>query len=61
MIEKIEKVQKNTIAFSDLADIIEGAPILPFISSRLFRTPILPIFWQMKVLKKIQDPAAEVK
>ncbi len=61
MVTKIEKVQKNTIAFSDLSEFIEGAPILPFISSRLFRTPIIPLYWQMNALKNFEPSVVKKK
>ncbi len=52
MKKKMGKVQKNTIDLDGLAPSIEGGPILPFISNRHYRTPFLPIFWQMGIFSK---------
>lgn len=48
----IEKVQENTIKFEELSSVRYGFPILPIISSRHYRTPFLPCYWQQSVIKK---------
>ena len=48
----IESVQENTIKFKELSSVKYGFPILPIISSRHYRTPFLPCYWQQSIIKK---------
>ena len=48
----IESVQENTIKFEELSSVKYGFPILPIISSRHYRTPFLPCYWQQSITKK---------
>lgn len=48
----IESVQENTIKFEDLSSVKNGFPVIPIISSRHYRTPFLPCFWQQGIINK---------
>ena len=48
----IDSVQENTISFEELSSVKNGLLILPIISSRHFRTPFLPIYWQKGIIDK---------
>jgi len=55
MKEMIIKVQKNTIKFDDLSSVKKGIPILPLLSSRHYRTPIIPLYFQQGVIESQDD------
>ncbi len=44
--EQINKVQNMNKAYMDFSFVKKGFPIISLISSRHFRMPILPVFWQ---------------
>ncbi len=52
MRQMIEKTQESFATMEDISALKYGLPILPFIASRHYRTPILPIFWQQIQLQK---------
>ena len=52
MTAMIESVQENTIKFEELSSVKNGFPILPIISSRHYRTPFLPCYWQQGIVEK---------
>jgi hypothetical protein len=59
MIRMNKKVGVNTIKPEQISSIKHGLPILPWIASRHFRTPVLPFYWKELLLCNIvkQKPA----
>jgi hypothetical protein len=51
MKQKIKLVQKNTISPNSFSSIKKGFTVLPLISSRHFRTPFPPFYWQLIITK----------
>lgn len=49
MKDMIKKVQKNTINLNKISSLQHGLAILPIISSRHYRTPFLPLYWQLGI------------
>lgn len=52
MIQEVLAVQKNTITFNELSSVKKGYKFIPLISSKHYRTPLLPIYWQSIILDK---------
>jgi hypothetical protein len=48
----IGSAQENTIKFEELSSVKNGFPVLPIISSRHYRIPILPCYWQQGIINK---------
>ena len=48
----IEKVKEKIIKFEELSSVKNGFAILPIISSRHYRTPFLPSYWQQGTINK---------
>ncbi|MDR4505463.1 MAG: hypothetical protein MRK01_11845 [Candidatus Scalindua sp.] len=48
----IEKVKKKIVNFEGFSSVKNGFAILPIISSRHFKTPFLPCFWQQGIINK---------
>ena len=48
----IEKVKEKIVNFEGFSSVKNGFAILPIISSRHFKTPFLPCFWQQKIINK---------
>ena len=51
MRKRVNLVQDKTVPLEDLSSCKIGLVFLPILSSRHFRTPMLPIYWQAKILK----------
>lgn len=51
MKQMIQKIQKNTISSESLSSIEKGILALPILSSRHFRTPFMPFYWQLSIIK----------
>ncbi len=51
----MESVKKSTINFEDLSSVKYGFPTLPILSSRHYRMPFLPFYWQQFIQKPTQD------
>jgi hypothetical protein len=51
MKHRIKSVQKNTISFNSFSSIKKGFTVIPLISSRHFRTPFPPFYWQLTITK----------
>lgn len=51
----MESVKKGTISFEDLSSVKYGFPTLPIISSRHYKMPFLPFYWQQFIPKPTQD------
>lgn len=51
MKHRIKSVQKNTISLNSFSSIKKGFTVIPLISSRHFRTPFPPFYWQLIITK----------
>lgn len=49
---KIHKVQQNTVKFETFSAVKNFFPILPSVSSRHFRMPFLPCYWQQELFNR---------
>jgi len=48
--KKLDEVQAHTISVSDISSLKYNTGFLPYIASLHFRTPVLPLLWQGKLV-----------
>lgn len=59
MKERINGAQIRTIPISEFSSVNYGMFYMPLVASRHFRTPVLPYYWQEKILKEHEDNSPE--
>lgn len=59
MIGRIKKVQEKTVSAEDISSIKNGLIYLPLLASRHFKAPVLPIYWQSKVIDGLKGEAED--
>jgi len=53
--DQVEQAREKSSAPESISCIQRGFPVLAFISSRHFRTPVLPLFWQSMLLENEEE------
>jgi hypothetical protein len=54
---EIKALQNKVFDARELSCMKMGMPILALISSRHFRTPVIPLFWQQHIIAQVSKPA----